>query len=300
MTRTRIRHLLLAPAVAAMLLTAGAVAAPVAQAATCGSTVSYPGNSATSEQYANWMANGAYLAGLPAELPVMAALVESGLRNLSYGDADSVGFFQMRTSIWNTGKYKGYLKKPDLQLQWFIETATSVRASYIKNGKADPAITTDTFGVWIADVERPATQYRGRYQLRLADAQKLIRATCPGLIGNSITAPKTSLLAKSLQHPARSSRVEFSLRCPETTCTAVATVMFRLPGRRKLVKLHSPTAMLEQGARTPVRVSVARSMRSAIRKRLARGQKARTLLRVRVTGPDGATATRERVIRIAR
>ena len=40
-------------------------------------------------------------AGLPPELPVMAALVESGVRNLNYGDADSVGFFQMRPSIWN-------------------------------------------------------------------------------------------------------------------------------------------------------------------------------------------------------
>jgi hypothetical protein len=283
-----------------MLLTAGVVATSTAQAATCGAAVPYPGDKATSEQYANWLGNGAYVAGLPAELPVMAALVESGLRNLNYGDADSVGFFQMRTSIWNKGKYKGYLKKPDLQLQWFVDTAASVRAGYIKNGKGDPASTLDTFGVWIADVERPAAQYRGRYQLRLADAQALVKATCPGLIGTSITAPKTSLLVKSVQHPARSSRVEFSLRCPKVSCTADATVMFRLPGRRKLVKLHSPTAMLEKGARTPVRISVKRSMRTAIRKRLARGQKTRTVLRVRVTGPDGATATRERVIRIAR
>src|SRR3712207_7734451 len=38
------------------------------------------------------------------QLPVMAALVESGVRNLNYGDADSVGFFQMRMSIWNQGR----------------------------------------------------------------------------------------------------------------------------------------------------------------------------------------------------
>ena len=38
----------------------------------------------------------------------MAALVESGMRNLDHGDADSVGFFQMRVGIWNQGDYAGY------------------------------------------------------------------------------------------------------------------------------------------------------------------------------------------------
>jgi hypothetical protein len=31
-----------------------------------------------------------------------------------------------------------------------------------------------TFGEWIADVERPAAQYRYRYQLRLSEARKLL------------------------------------------------------------------------------------------------------------------------------
>ena len=33
----------------------------------------------------------------------MASLVESGMKNLNFGDADSVGFFQMRVGIWNQG-----------------------------------------------------------------------------------------------------------------------------------------------------------------------------------------------------
>ena len=61
--------------------------------------------------------------GLPAELPVMAGLVESGLRNLNYGDADSVGFFQMRVGIWDQGDYAGYPDKPELQLKWFLDQA---------------------------------------------------------------------------------------------------------------------------------------------------------------------------------
>jgi hypothetical protein len=31
------------------------------------------------------------------------------------------------------------------------------------------------WGDWIADVERPAEQYRGRYQLRLDEARSLLR-----------------------------------------------------------------------------------------------------------------------------
>jgi hypothetical protein len=31
-----------------------------------------------------------------------------------------------------------------------------------------------SYGDWIADVERPAAQFRGRYQLRLDEARKLV------------------------------------------------------------------------------------------------------------------------------
>ena len=33
----------------------------------------------------------------------MASLVESGVKNLKGGDADSAGFFQMRVGIWDKG-----------------------------------------------------------------------------------------------------------------------------------------------------------------------------------------------------
>jgi len=90
----------------------------------------YPGDSATPQQLAAWMGARAVKAGLPAELPVMAALTESGLRNLNYGDRDSVGFFQMRLGIWNQGPYTGYPTNPELQIQWFIDHAAAVKAQY--------------------------------------------------------------------------------------------------------------------------------------------------------------------------
>ena len=51
----------------------------------------YPGDSASLERIARWMARGAIDRGLPRELPVMAGLAESGLRNLSGADFD--GYF---------------------------------------------------------------------------------------------------------------------------------------------------------------------------------------------------------------
>jgi cell wall-associated NlpC family hydrolase len=133
----------------------------------------YPGDDAPRENVAAWMAAAAQRRGLPAELPVMAALVESGLHNLAGGDADSVGFFQMRASIWDSGAYAGYASHPERQLNWFLDHATAVKQQRIAAGLSvdDPK----QYGNWIADVERPAAQYRGRYQLRLDEARELLR-----------------------------------------------------------------------------------------------------------------------------
>ena len=122
------------------------------------------------------MAHGAQERGLPPELPVMASLVESGLENLPGGDADSVGYFQMRIGIWNQGEYAGYPERPGLQLDWFLDRAEAVQAQRVARGRGtDPS----DYGEWIADVERPAEQYRGRYQLRLHEAQGLLRRALP-------------------------------------------------------------------------------------------------------------------------
>src|SRR4051794_29665980 len=75
----------------------------------------YPGDDAPQGQIAAWMGREAQNRGVPAELPVMAALVESGVRNLTGGDRDSVGFFQMRHGIWNQGEYAGFPQRPQLQ-----------------------------------------------------------------------------------------------------------------------------------------------------------------------------------------
>ena len=91
----------------------------------------YPGDDAPKEQLAAWLGKQAEKRGLPKELPVMAALVESGVKNLNFGDADSVGFFQMRVGIWNQGEYAGYPEKPELQAKWFLDQAEAVKKQRI-------------------------------------------------------------------------------------------------------------------------------------------------------------------------
>jgi hypothetical protein len=135
----------------------------------------YPGDDAPKALIAQWMATYAVKAGLPAELPVMAALEESGLRNLPFGDQDSVGYFQMRVSIWDFGPYAGFPTNPQLQLNWFVDHAQLVRSARLAAGlPLDEA----AYGAWIADVINPPEEFRGRFQLRLDEARNLICPAC--------------------------------------------------------------------------------------------------------------------------
>lgn len=299
-TRTSLRTplSLLAGALIAFVLTALVLTAS-ASAAVCGRTVPYPGNSASKVEFANWMANYAVVRDIPGELPVMAALVESGMANLDYGDRDSVGFFQMRTSIWNTGEYRGYLKNPDLQMEWFTDTASKVRLQYIAAGKPDPAATTDTYGVWIADVERPAEQYRGRYQKRLEEARALIAETCPNLRRQDPNALRVAVTIPDKQRSHRSGAIVAKLRCPAEPCNASASALVKLPGSRKLLRLSSDTLMLPAGKRGAVRVIVRRALRTRLRRALSGGS-IRAQLRVRISDAQGRATSRTEKIRIVR
>ena len=93
----------------------------------------YPGDGASKERLARWMARTAADRGLPHELPVMAAIAESGLRNLR-GDSYH-GFFGMHESL-NSGDYRGFPRRPELQMKWFTDTASSVRRRLVAEAGA--------------------------------------------------------------------------------------------------------------------------------------------------------------------
>jgi hypothetical protein len=136
----------------------------------------YPGDGAPRVALAQWMGEGALKHRLPVELPVMGALVASGLQNLPAGDADSAGFFQMRVGIWDTGEYAGFRQHPELQLQWFINQALLVAQRRVADGiPLDELLSNPLgYGEWVADILRPPEQLRGEYQRRLTEAQALI------------------------------------------------------------------------------------------------------------------------------
>jgi hypothetical protein len=100
--------------------------------------------------------------------------VESDVKNVKGGDADSAGFFQMRVGIWDKGEYAGYRQNPNLQAKWFIDQALAIKRQRIAAGDTGFGKDPSSWGNWIADVERPAVQYRGRYQLRLDEARGLL------------------------------------------------------------------------------------------------------------------------------
>ena len=115
----------------------------------------YPGDNAQPEQYAAWMAAAAQKAGLPPQLPIMAALTGVGPAQPERRRRDSVGFFQMRTSVWDQGEYAGYGQNPDLQLKWFITRRSRSRSSASPRGETAFVADPGQWGQWIADVERP-------------------------------------------------------------------------------------------------------------------------------------------------
>ena len=202
----------------------------------------YPGDSASRERLARWMARSAADRGLPRELPVMAAIAESGLRNLR--GEDYHGFFGMHESL-NAGVYRGFPSRPELQLRWFLDSAAAVRQRRIAEGMPDPAADEGDFGLWIADVERPAPQNRSGYQPHLGEARRLIGSRCPAPASARLTAPPPlAVRLARRQRPAMGTvesvcaarrRAAASVRCSASPSAASCGRAARAPRRPRTV-----------------------------------------------------------------
>ena len=262
--------------VVALALLSGLLVAPVAaapaSAVECPASTPYPGDGAPKAAIAVWMARGATARGIPGELPVMAALVESGLVNLKSGDADARGYFQMREGIWGAS-YPGFPDNPDLQLDWFLDQAAAVRAA--------PYPDETKWGEWVADVERPAEQYRGRYQLRLDEARQLIGAPCAP---PDTVAPTTSVTAPARQKALRQHAVEVSASCLVEACAAVVRAVVRLGTKPELA---APPATLTAGLAATFRLKLKAGVRRLVAKALDRGEHVRVDVTVTTTDTAG-------------
>jgi hypothetical protein len=180
----------------------------------------YPGDDASKERLARWMARGAADRGLPHELPVMAAIAESGLRNLR--GSSYAGFFGMSLSL-NAGEYRGFPRNPDLQLRWFLDTAGLVRQRRVAEGRPDPTKDPAAYGNWIADVERPVPENRSGYQPYLDDARELIAGKCAPPASDDTTPPRLEARIAGRQQPLATGGIVLRVRCPDADCLVGAT-----------------------------------------------------------------------------
>lgn len=109
------------------------------------------------------------------EAALETGLVESGLRNLDYGDADSKGWRQERASL-----YKDPTNLAASIERFYNETrAAKQRKKYMRSGDL------------AADVQRPREDLRGKYEQRDGDAEAILRQLVGGARGGSSSGGDT-------------------------------------------------------------------------------------------------------------
>ena len=247
----------------------------------------YPGDGATRERLARWMARSAGERGLPHELPVMAAIAESGLRNLR-GDTYS-GFFGMHESL-NAGEYRGFPRNPQLQVNWFLDSASAVRQLRVAVGRPDPAADERSFGNWIADVERPAPENRSGYQPHLAEARSLVAGKCPAPVSRDTTPPRVLTRIAAPQRPLAAGGIVVRVRCPDADCLAGATATTAIGGVERTLR----SAAIEPPERGYGRLVL--RPRRMIRRELARGRSVRALVSVYAADASANVTSRRRAV----
>lgn len=304
---------------ALLLAVAALLALPALAGAACPDRSAYPGDDAAAADIVGWMAYGAAARNVPRELPVMAALVESGLKNLNVGDADAAGYFQMRKAIWDQGAYAGFPTNPPLQLAWFLDQALAIKQKRVAAGDLAFGTVDTGYGEWVADVELPAEQFRGRYQLRLGEARALIGPACtddatppppdelppptagapPSSPAPDVTPPALAV-ARALGALPLGARLSVSVRCPAEACVVWATGSISVPTAARTYPIAAPHRTLASGARGMVRLALGRKLRKAAAAALEDGRKVRGRLVIHATDPSGNDTLARRSIRLRR
>ncbi len=194
--------------------------------------------------------------------------------------ASYAGFFGMHLSI-GEGGYEGFPDDPALQLRWFLDTAAEVRQRRLAGGLPDPALDEGEFGIWIADVERPAPENRSRYQQYLDNARALIGQACPPPLVSDSQPPVLAARVGRRQRPLRAAGTVWArIRCPAEPCLAGLVGTVRVDGRLRSFRAR-PAEPPEGGA-----AALKARLPRVARRMLARGRALR--VRVRALAVDAA------------
>jgi hypothetical protein len=143
-----------------------------------------------------------------------------------------------------------------------------VRARAIAAGDAGFGTDPSRWGEWVADVQRPAEQYRGRYQLRLDESRGLILPPCP-----SGEQPAPEEIDDAVPPPLQVVRTAFRRRallarvsCGQEPCTVTVTARLTVPaGAARVFRLRSRPADLAAGASRLVKLRFKPRLRRALR-----------------------------------
>ena len=110
-------------------------------------------------------------------------------------------------------------------MRWFTDTAMLVRQRRVAEGRPDPADDPAAYGSWIADVERPARQYRSRYQTHLERGARPDRGQVRGA-GARVTRPRPACVIRiaKTQQPLSTGGITLNARCPDHDCLVGVTV----------------------------------------------------------------------------
>ncbi|HEX8157804.1 MAG TPA: NlpC/P60 family protein, partial [Solirubrobacteraceae bacterium] len=148
---------------------------------------------------AAWMARRASDAGIPPELPVMAALAQSGLSDEPPTGQDAAGYFQTSLKAWDRGPYQGLAEDPDLQLAWFLDRAAVVRAERVAAGDSAYGQDPSSWSQWIdAAVQRP-DDVRTRDEGGLGAAQRLLEAADPSSAAGEQSSDQPAAAARAVR-----------------------------------------------------------------------------------------------------
>ena len=289
--------------VAVLAAALSATAAPESARATpCTTVPVYPGDAAPQAAIAAWMATGATAVGLPGELPVMGALVESELRNLNYGDADRLGVLPDAHGHLGQRSLRGLPNEPAAAALVVHRSGAAVRRTSSRNGhdNSDPS----TWGAWVADVLQPPAQFRGRYQLRLAEAQALILVGCPPPLSPADTVPPPPTPADTVaprlafdgtvRLSSHARAVSVRARCVTEACRVDAGGVARVKGRKRRLELGRASAFAAAGQAAVLRVRLPLAARRALRQ----GHPLRATITVTARDVAGNTTVRRRFVRL--
>jgi hypothetical protein len=131
----------------------------------------------------------------------------------------AIARWMARGAALNAGPYRGFPQDPELQLRWFTDTAAVVRQRRMAEGDEDFGLESSGYGLWIADVERPAPENRDGYQPYLDDADSLLNGSC-STADHSPDDQPPALRTRAARR--QRDAITLRVRCPVEPCVAGA------------------------------------------------------------------------------